>query len=186
MKTTAQVFKKGFTLIELIVVIAILGVLAVVLVTTIDPLDKINSANDAGVVSTIIQLGRANDGYAATHSNSYTSGMATACTAAGAGLAIASTATNNFAGAVFDLCSAGESKLSAIAAPSASYTLYYFASSTQGSFTTCNDTAVNCVNGVFGVGPLQSKKNAAKPYFVYVNGKSCFLAAAPTIASVCP
>jgi len=177
---------RGFTLIELIVVIAILGVLAVVLVTTIDPLDKINSANDAGVVSTIKQLGRANDSYAITHTNSYTSGMGTACTAAGAGAGTANTNTNLFAGAVFDLCSAGESKLSTIAAPSASYTLYYFASSNgSGAWATCNDTAINCNEGIFGVGPLQSKKNATK-YFVYANGKSCFVAAAPTIATTCP
>ena len=185
MKTAAQTLRKGFTLIELIVVIAILGVLAVVLITTIDPLDKINSANDAGIISTIAQLGKANDSYAATHSNSYTSGMGTACTAVGAGGATANTNANLFNGAVFDLCSAGETKLSAISAPSSSYTLYYFAGSAS-PWATCNDTAVNCSVAVFGVGPLQSKKNATLNYFVYANGKSCFKNAAPTIATTCP
>jgi prepilin-type N-terminal cleavage/methylation domain-containing protein len=173
--------QKGFTLIELLVVIAILGVLAVVLLVVINPLDKINLANDTGLIATFTQLGRANDAYAAQHSNAYTSGQGTAtCTGAGATVSVA---TNSFPGAVQDLCSAGESKFATIAAPSAAYTLYYFVTPTG-----CADSANSCTGALFGVGPLQAKKYAANPYFIYTNGKSCFVAAAPTQATIgtCP
>jgi len=182
-KVTQQITQKGFTLIELIVVIAILGVLAAVLITTIDPLDKVNLSNDTGLISTITQLGKASDAYAAQHSNGYSSGMGTfpssVCTG---GAATAALATNTFAGSVYDLCAAGETKLSSITAPSAVYTLYYFTTPTG-----CTDNANNCTGYAFAVGPLQSKKYATK-YFMYSNGKSCTIASAPTQASIgtCP
>ncbi len=179
---------KGFTLIELVVVIAILGVLATVLITLIDPVDKINLANDTGAISQIRQLGSANDAYASQHSNSYTSGMATACTAAGAGLGIVSTnpaSPGNFAGAVLDLCAAGEIKTATLTAPSG-YAYLYWASASAGAFLSCNDTAVNCANAQFGV-LLKSKKYTgqyATPYYVYSNGKGCIIGTAPTAANI--
>lgn len=177
MKTTALTnlnnkIQQGFTLIELIVVIAILGVLATVLLVLIDPLDKINLANDTGVISTISQLGKANDAYAAQNTNLYV-GCATACT---------------FAGAVTALNTAGETKLSSVTAP-ANYTYSYFQPAA------CTAAAqTNCTTYVFSVN-LRSKKytsgNGAgnSSYFVAANGKSCVLtnqAAAPTAATVCP
>lgn len=171
---------KGFTLIELLVVIAILGVLAVVLITVIDPLDKIRSGNDAGLISTVTQLGKANDAYAAGHANAYSSGQGTfpasVCTGGGATAAVA---TNSFAGAVYDLCASGESKQSSVTVPSSVYTFYYFVSPTG-----CTDNANNCTGNLFAVGPLQSKKYASKRYFMWTNGYGCFINSAPTQASI--
>lgn len=151
--SAAQKLQRGFTLIELIVVIAILGVLAAVLITTIDPLDKINSANDAGVVSSLAQVGRAEDGYAANHNNFYAGG-----------------ATVN--ALLTTLNGAGETKITAYSAPSANYTVS-FLDSPDGctSGTTCNGYAI-IVDG------LQAKKNSANDVYQVVNGKGCYVSAA--------
>ena len=163
--------KKGFTLIELVVVIAILGVLAAVLVTVIDPLDKIKSANDSGVVSAIIQVGKANDSFAANNNNKYAQGGA----------------SNNFTGLITDLNAAGEIKFTTLTAPTG-YTYVYIptpASCTAPSGATPCTTSVIYTN-------LLSKKyvTGANPsYYVYANGQGCTKlnqASAPTGATTCP
>lgn len=174
MKTTAQQLKRGFTLIELIVVIAILGVLAAVLITTIDPLDKISSANDSGVISTIAQLGKGNDSFAANNNNNYVRGGA----------------TNDFAGAITDLNAAGESKFTTLTAPSG-YTYFYLPTPNN---CTVPSGATPCTANVFYVNLLSKKyiggnTGTNKSYYMYANGKGCTLlnqAAAPTLASTCP
>jgi type IV pilus assembly protein PilA len=112
--TARQHLSKGFTLIELIVVIAILGVLAAVLITTIDPVDKISAANDAGVISTVTQLGKANDTYAAQNGNNYPN-------------------ATTFAAIVASLSTQGETKIGAISAP-VNYTYNYSGSTSNYAF----------------------------------------------------
>ncbi|MGE5041357.1 MAG: type II secretion system protein [Candidatus Levyibacteriota bacterium] len=143
--------KKGFTLIELVVVIAILGVLAAVLVTVIDPLDKIRAANDSGVISVMIQLGKAEDSFAANNGNRYT----------GANTALAT--------AVTDLNSNGEIKFSSLTAPTG-YTYYYFTNP-----NTCTTAAKDCT-GYALITTLQSKKynpGGVQGYYVYKDGQGC-------------
>ncbi len=162
---------KGFTLIELIVVIAVLGVLAVVLITTIDPLDKISSANDAGVISTVSQLGRANDSYALSHSNTY---VGPAGTTAFSGLL--------GSGPIFDLNAAGETKQAALTAPSG-YIYNYLA----GPATCTTSGATKCTSYVIYVNPLGSKKYSGTKYYWWANGRGCFQAAAPANSTdACP
>lgn len=158
MRLSTVQLKKGFTLIELIVVIAILGVLAAVLITTIDPLDKINSANDSGYVSSLAQLGRAEDTYAASHNNLYSPAA-------------------NFAAAITALNTAGETKISAYTQPTG-YTAPTFLTSPLG----CDNLAVatNCIGYAFISGTLKSKKNTALPIYQITNGKGCYVAAAVT------
>jgi len=152
---------KGFTLIELIVVIAIIGILSAVLVTAIDPLDKINATNDAGVVSAIEQFGKADDTYAASHSNTYVGG-----------------ATVN--AALTDLLAAGEVKTGTYTAPSG-YTVGYVTTAA------CTTAGSNCVNYVFSVTNLKSKANTAKPMFVWANGQGCYKATGAIVATTtCP
>ena len=161
-KRLALSMSKGFTLIELIIVIAILGVLAAVLITTIDPLDKINAANDAGAISTISQLGKANDTYASSNSNLYP---------------IATT----FAGVVTALNTAGEVKYSSVAQPSGYSAYVYFAPAgcVAGS-------QVSCTTYVFYT-QVKSKKYTATPFYMYANGKGCVQASAPTDSTAtCP
>lgn len=55
--------KSGFTLIELLIVIAVIGVLAAVILVAIDPVEQLNRTRDAGVVSSVGQLGRAMQAY---------------------------------------------------------------------------------------------------------------------------
>lgn len=149
----------GFTLIELLVVIAIIGVLAGVLVVVIDPLDKIRSANDSGVVSTITQIGRANDSYGTNHNNTYVGGT--------------------FAQSVTDLNTAGETKFSTLPAPTG-YTFTYLPNPAA-----CTTAASTCTAYVYYTN-LLSKRYATTPYYVYANGKGCYNAAAPTLAFNCP
>lgn len=171
---------KGFTLIELIVVIAILGVLAAVLITVIDPLDKIKSANDAGVISAVAQFGKAEDSYAATHNNLYAGQQAGAFSGA--------TSTLN------DLFTAGEIKSNAYTPPSG-YAISQLLTTgcTTGGPTTC----ANYVFYTSAVSPsttgLLSKKNVSGtppsggPFYMWANGKGCYVAAAPTVATAtCP
>jgi prepilin-type N-terminal cleavage/methylation domain-containing protein len=56
---------KGFTLIELIIVIGVLGVLAAALLVAIDPLEQLARGRDSGRLSSVTQLGRAFQAYAA-------------------------------------------------------------------------------------------------------------------------
>ena len=151
--------KLGFTLIELLVVIAIIGVLAGVLVVVIDPLDKIRSANDSGVVSTITQVGRANDSYGTNHNNTYVGGT--------------------FAQSVTDLNTAGETKFTTIPAPTG-YIFTYLPNPAA-----CTTALSTCTAYVYYTN-LLSKKYATTPYYVYANGKGCFNAAAPTLSFNCP
>ncbi len=161
MKTALNQIKQkaGFTLIELLVVIAIIGVLAGVLVVVIDPLDKIRSANDSGVISTITQIGKANDSYGANHNNSYVGGT--------------------FANSVTDLNSSGETKYTALTAPTG-YTYTYLPNPAA-----CTTAAGTCTAYVYYTN-LLSKRYTSTPYYVYANGKGCFNAAAPTLAFNCP
>lgn len=163
-KRTSSLLTAGFTLVELIVVIAIIGVLAAVLIGVVDPVDKINSANDAGVVSSLTQFGKANDGYAATHSNGYVGPVT-----AGGSLTVTQ--------ALAALNTAGESKLSSYTPPSG-YTAptYIFAPS-----TTCTLAANTCTGYAFVATGLKSKKNTTLSVFQVVNGKSCFVTPANTI-----
>ncbi len=151
---------KGFTLIELIVVIAILGVLAAVLITTIDPLDKINAANDAGVTSTLAQIGRAEDGYAANKNNFYAGGA-------------------NVDALLTTLNTAGETKISSYAPPTGYAANLTFLDSPDActSGSTCTGYAI-IQQG------LKSKKYVATPVYQVVNGKGCFVAVAITQAQL--
>lgn len=154
---------KGFTLIELLVVIAIIGVLAAVLIAVLDPIDKIRLSNDAGVISTIAQLGKSNDAYGVNHNNLYVPGGA----------------TNTFAGAVTDLNTAGETKFTTLTAPTG-YTYNYLPTTAA-----CTTAASTCTAYVFSVN-LLSKKYTATPYYMWSNGKGCTFATAPVLTSVCP
>lgn len=154
MKLSILKKSSGFTLIELIVVIAILGVLAAVLITVIDPLDKINSANDAGVISTLTQIGKGEDSYAANHSSFYTGG-----------------GTVNAALGVLN--TGGESKISTYTSPSG-YTITALESPAAcAAGSTCTDYAVIVSN-------LKAKKYTVTPVYQVVNGKGCLVAVAIT------
>ena len=176
--------QKGFTLIELLVVIGILGIMAAVLIVLIDPVDKINSANDAGVISAVSQFGRANDRYAATHSNTYVGG-----------------ATVN--AALGDLLAAGESKYSTYTVPNANYTVGYAALTSGGA--ACTTAGANCGQYAFYVTGLRSKRYTTGTLtsgsygngstaattgtiYVYANGKGCYAGTGTSVAATanCP
>lgn len=167
MKSFSKYFKNssGFTLIELLVVIGILGVLSAVLITLVDPVDKINASNDTGALSTIRQLGEANDSYAANHNNLYV---------------VATT----FAGAVTALNTSGESKFATITAPT-NYTYSYFAPAGCAAAT-----PANCSSYVFYTTLRSKKYSGASPVitgYMYANGKGCTVTAAPTVSTAtCP
>jgi len=59
-------FKKGFTMIELLIVIAVLGVLAVAVLSAINPIEQINRGKDTGTRSDAEQLLSAIDRYYTT------------------------------------------------------------------------------------------------------------------------
>ena len=59
-------FKKGFTMIELLIVIAVLGVLAVAVLSAINPIEQINRGRDTGSRSDAEQLLSAIDRYNAS------------------------------------------------------------------------------------------------------------------------
>lgn len=52
-------FKRGFTLVELLIVIAVLGTLAVVVLIALNPVQQLARTRDAGRDSSVAQLGRA-------------------------------------------------------------------------------------------------------------------------------
>ena len=64
--------KKGFTLIELLIVIAIIGTLAVILLVAINPVEQLAKTRDTGRISSVTQLGRAQDAYAVNNGSIYT------------------------------------------------------------------------------------------------------------------
>lgn len=155
---------KGFTLIELIVVIAILGVLAAVLIAVIDPLDKINQANDSGVISTVAQIGKAQDSYAANNNNFY-----------------APPATqNDFDALVTVLNTSGEIKYTTVTEPSTQYVYTYYSSA-----NCVTATPNNCTTYVIGTN-VRSKKYPAGTYYIYANGKGCTTTTVPSATSTCP
>ncbi len=61
-----KTFKKGFTMIELLIVIAVLGVLAVAVLSAINPIEQINRGRDTGGRSDAEQLVSATDRYYTT------------------------------------------------------------------------------------------------------------------------
>ncbi len=69
--------KKGFTLIELLIVIAILGTLAVVIIVALNPLEQLRKTRDAGRISAVGQIGRAQEAYATSNGGVYISTTAT-------------------------------------------------------------------------------------------------------------
>lgn len=157
--------QKGFTLIELLVVIGILGIMAAVLIVLLDPVDKINAANDSGLVSAVGQFGRANDAYAATHTNSYVGG-----------------GTVN--AALADLTSAGESKYASYTPPTG-YTVNYVTTAS------CTTAAGTCTQYAFWVTALKSKVNGGPTtgkMYVWANGKGCYQPNGTTIGAgfACP
>jgi len=68
---TAQLLKRGFTLVELLVVIAIIGVLAVVVLVAINPVQQLARTRDSGRKSAITQMGHAMEAYATTKNGLY-------------------------------------------------------------------------------------------------------------------
>lgn len=67
MTTAKNKINKGFTLIELLIVMAILGVLAVVVLIAINPIQQLARTRDTGRISSVTQIGRALQAYAASH-----------------------------------------------------------------------------------------------------------------------
>lgn len=70
-------FKKGFTLVELLIVIAILGTLAVVVLIALNPVQQLARTRDAGRRSTVSQLGHAMEAYGTGRNGVYLAPAAT-------------------------------------------------------------------------------------------------------------
>jgi len=64
-------YKKGFTLVELLIVIAILGTLAVVVLLALNPLQQLARTRDAGRTSGVTQIGRSLEAYATVNNGIY-------------------------------------------------------------------------------------------------------------------
>jgi len=64
-------FKKGFTLVELLIVIAILGTLAVVVLIALNPVQQLARTRDSGRISTVSQLGHAVEAFATVNNGIY-------------------------------------------------------------------------------------------------------------------
>src|SRR3989344_1041241 len=73
-------FKRGFTLVELLIVIAILGTLAVVVLIALNPVQQLARTRDAGRDSTVQQLAHAMEARGTVMGGVYPS--AAACPAA--------------------------------------------------------------------------------------------------------
>lgn len=70
-------YKKGFTLVELLIVIAILGTLAVVVLIALNPVQQLARTRDSGRQSTVAQLGHAMEAYATARGGVYPAVVAT-------------------------------------------------------------------------------------------------------------
>lgn len=62
----SKTFRKGFTLIEILIVIVIIGVLAVAVLSAINPIEQVNKARDAGNRSDAAELLNGVERYYAT------------------------------------------------------------------------------------------------------------------------
>lgn len=76
-KTELKKAQKGFTLIELLIVIVILGILATAVLVAMDPAEQINRGKDAGIISSVGQLGHAVQAYYTSQSTVLPVGDAT-------------------------------------------------------------------------------------------------------------
>lgn len=59
-------FKKAFTLIEILIVMAIIGILAIGLIAALDPIEQLRRATDTGLKNSGYEAARAYDRYYAT------------------------------------------------------------------------------------------------------------------------
>lgn len=64
-------YKKGFTLVELLIVIAVLGTLAVVVLIALNPVQQLARTRDAGRSSAVAQVGHAIEAYATVNNGQY-------------------------------------------------------------------------------------------------------------------
>jgi general secretion pathway protein G len=69
--------QKGFTLIELLIVIVILGILATAVLVAMDPAEQIARGKDAGIISSVGQLGHAVQAYYTSQSKALPVGVGT-------------------------------------------------------------------------------------------------------------
>jgi prepilin-type N-terminal cleavage/methylation domain-containing protein len=165
-------FKKGFTLVELLVVIALIGILAAAVVVLIDPVDKVHQANDSKVQSDLGQVATALQSYATLHNGVYPG--------------------TDWATAIAALSTAGELKAVNLTAPGG-YVPYAAATANAGAdvvvysnllskrYGTGNPAGGNCPN-VIPAGPMY-----AYWFWNSTNGKSCGSCqnTVPTTATAC-